>query len=227
MKYNNHLNYSKRKSFILKVRIVLVVLIVLVCAIGYVFYLKYFSDNAQNTEASTTSQKTTSYVAPSISIFKSPFFQFQASNTWVEVPTESTPNKFLYRSLRNGLIEHELTVYVNQIPSNLQPTRVLPVVTTNGTTLEKKDVSEPCGSALSKDAQIKDVQTVSVKGVTFTCYGKISAYNVIVGRVGGDTNVTLRRPDNTTAVYGIYYRDLRATQGSIEIDQIVSTFQTR
>lgn len=230
MKYNNHLNYRDRRRLILKLRIIYLVLGLLIIGGAVIFYFKFVKDNVVNDHA--VSGETKSIVAPTITTFKSQFFQFQANNSWVEVPKESTANKFVYRSYNKTLVEHELVVFVNQVPNpmDFKSDRVLPVEITNtvGQTskLSPTNISDPCGVALKKDGQYPDVQSVTYKGVNFTCFGKISEYNVIVGQNNGGTSMTMRRADNTTAVYTIQYKDLRAINGPSEIMQITNSFQS-
>lgn len=230
VKYNNHLNYRDRRRLLIKLRIVYSFLALAIIGGGLAFYFLYVKE--QNPNDNSISATTNSVVAPKISLFKSPYFQFQANNSWKEVTSESTTNKFVYRSYNNTLLEHELVVYVNQIPNpeDFKSTRVLPVsvVSSGGQTshFSMTQVSDPCTSALNPAVKPPDVQNVTFKNVNFMCYGKINEYNVLVGLIGGNTNLTMKRADGSTAVYTIQYKDLRAINGPTEINQIVSSFQS-
>lgn len=230
MKYDNHLNYRDRKRLLLKLRIFLVFLAIVLVGVATFFYIDYRKSNNQNADESTTSRVTNSVVTSKISVFKSPYFQFQASENWREVPAESNSNKFLYRSFRSNLLEHELTVYVNQIPSDIKPTRVLPVEINNSntpSTLKAGVVSDHCVDSLSAEGKKIEVEQVILSKVSFSCYGAFNQYNVVIGQIEGTTSLNMVRPDRTTAVYSIFYKDLRAVNSSTEINQIISTFQTR
>lgn len=230
MKYNNHLNYRDRRRLLIKLRIIYAFLALVLIVGGIAFYFLYAKDQFVNDK--TISSTTNSVVAPKISLFKSPYFQFQANNAWREVTAESTANKFVYRSYNNTLLEHELVVYVNQIPdaNEFKSNRVLPVsvVSADGQTshFSMTQVSDSCGSALNPAIKPPDVQAVTFKNVSFLCFGKISEYNVLVGLSGGNTNITMKRTDGSTAVYTIQYKDLRAINSPTEINQIISSFQT-
>lgn len=227
MKYNSHLNYKKRKRFLLKVRLALGLILVVLIAGGVLFYLKYVREENPNTVERTTSETTTSVVAPSISIFKTPYYQFQASNDWVEVPNESNANKFVYRSLRSSLIENELIIYVNQIPANLEANRVLPVTLKNDNTeLQPLTVSDHCLKAIGGNPTI-NTSDIVLNGVRFKCDSDSTNYTVMVGLKDGDTVLKMIRPDGTQASYTIYYTNLRALPESSALTGIVSTFQTR
>lgn len=227
MKYNSHLNYKERKRFILKVRLVLSLFLVVMIAGSLLFYLQYVREDNPNTPESTTSETTTSIVAPSVSIFKTPYFQFQAPNSWVEVPNESSASKFVYRSLRSNLIEHELVIYASQIPANLESNRVLPVLfKTNNTELEPLTVSDHCLKAIGGNPSINSADIV-LNGVRIKCDSDSTNYTVLVGLKDDDTVLNMIRPDGTSSGYAIYYTNLRASPDAIELSQIVETFQTR
>lgn len=227
MKYNNHLNYMKRKRFILKVRIVLVLILVLIIGAGTLFYFKYIKSTNPNTQEKTTSEITSSVIAPSINIFRSPFFQFQADKNWVEIPNESNPNKFVYRSLRENLIEHELTIYIDQVPANLATTHVLAVSPTDSKSrLAIGDISDTCvkivpsnNPSIYYQAKLLDIQ--------FNCDVTNSVYSVAAGEKGGGTLLSLIRPNGTQAKYTFIYKNLKAESDYVKLSEILSTFQTR
>lgn len=225
MKYNNHLNYEDRRHFIFKVRLTIACITILALLVGAYAYFTVMVQRDANTEQTTTSQQTSSYFAPSVNIFRSPYFQFQASNTWAEVPTESTPNKFVYRSLRSSLIEHELTIYVNQIPADVKANHVLPVNLKSGGELLPILVSEHCSKAVTTpSSQPKEVLMDRVK---FLCHSDSTNYTVLVGLVDGSTTLQLPRPDGSTANYAILYSNLKATPDASQLTQIADSFQTR
>ena len=227
MKYNNHLNYRKRRSFLIKVRLVLFLLFVVICAGILMFYLKYVREENVNTPNKTTSEATVSVVAPSINIFKSPYFQFQAPNNWVEVPNESTPTKFVYRGLRSSLIEHELVIYVNQIPANISANRVYAALFKNDNTeLDPLTISDHCIKATNNVSTMEDKE-ILFNGVKMPCDSDSRNFTVLAGLQGDDTTLNMIRPDGTTASYAILYTNLRAVPDATEMKKIIETFQTR
>lgn len=188
-------------------------------------YYSVVNRQSLNTETTSTSQETSGYFAPSVKIFRSSFFQFQADNTWVEVPAESTASKFVYRSLRANLIEHDLTIYVNSMPSVLVSNRVLPVNLKSGPELLPISTSDHC----VKVAGGPNAGTVKVllDNVSMLCDADSTNYTVLVGLANGTTVLDLLRPDGTTAQYAILYSNLRATPEASQLMQIVNSFQTR
>ncbi len=225
MKYNQQLNYQKRKRFILRVKILALLLIIPPIAVSVYLYFSAVNRQNSNTPQSTTSQETSGYFASTVQVFRSAYFQFQADKTWAEVPAESTPTKFVYRSLRATLVEHDLTIYVNDIPANLTANRVLPSNIKTGSELLPIAVSEHCLKA-AKVSTAEDREIV-VDNVRLRCNADSTNYTVLVGQSGGSTVLNLLRPDGKTAKYSILYSNLRATPDASQIMDIVSSFQTR
>ncbi len=227
MKYNNHLNYRDRKRVLLKLRIVFVIIALIFLGVAGFFYNDYLRDRKLNTEESKTSNKATSFIAPSIKIFKTPYFQFQTSNNWLEVPNESNQHKFVYRSLRNSLIEHELTIYAEQIPANLESNRIVPAsLKNNSSELELSDVSDHCLKILNGQTSQQPIDAV-FKEVRFKCDADSTNYTAMLGLIGGDTAISMLRPDGTLVKYSFYYTNLRAIQDANELIQVLKSFQTR
>lgn len=225
MKYNNHLNYQDRKHFLFKVRLIIISILSLAIMTGAYIYFNLMLQREANTEGSTTSQQTSSYFAPTVNIFRSPYFQFQANNSWAEVPSESTSSKYVYRSLRSNLIEHELVIYVNQIPANLSANHILPVNLKSGGELLPMSVSEHCSKAMvTPSSQSREVLMDRVK---FLCHSDSTTYTVLVGQADGNSSLNLLRPDNATTSYSILYTNLKANPESAQLMQIIESFQTR
>lgn len=225
MKYNRQLNYQKRQRFLLKVKLVVGFFLLLVVVAAVLGYYAIVTTRNANTDTTSTSGETSGYFAPTVKIFRSPYFQFQANNTWVEVPAESTATKFVYRSLRANLIENELTIYVNDIPATLAANRVLPVNIKDSLEIVPSSVSEHCLKAAgSPSSQDKPVTQDRVK---YLCDSDSTNYTVLVGLIEGSSTLNLMRPDNTRANYAIHYSNLKATPDSVQLTQIIDSFQTR
>ena len=225
MRYNQQLNYERRSRFIFRVRMFFVVLFILLISGGAYAYYSTVSVEQSNTESATTSEQTSGYFAPTVNVFRSPYFQFQANSTWAEVAAESTPTKYVYRSLRSNLIEHELTIYVNQVPADLAANRVLPANVKADSELLPITVSEHCIKA-SGGPQARPSEVV-LERVKLLCRSDSTNYTVLTGIVDGSTAMSLLRPDGSRATYAISYSNLRATPDAAQLVQIVDSFQTR
>lgn len=225
MKYNQQLNYQRRKRFLFRVRIFLLLLLIAAIATGTYTYYAVVSRQSSNTQSTTTSQETSGYFASSIQIFRSPYFQFQADKTWAEVPTESTSSKFVYRSLRANLVEHDLTIYVNEVPPALAATRVLPVNLKGDSEFLPLTVSDHCLKAAG--ASTATDREITLDNVRMLCNSDSTNYTVMIGHAGGSTVLNLLRPDGTSAKYSILYNNLKATPDASQIIQIASSFQAR
>lgn len=174
-----------------------------------------------------TSAVQTSVQAPSIIVFRTPYFQFQAGKTWTEVAKETTDNKFVYRALKGPIVEHDLTIYVNPSIQQLDATRIQPVEPQpDGTLKVTEGISDHCDTTLPAGNKDRE-QVMNLKGVTFMCDADDTIYDVLVGKVKGTPFMDLIRPDGSTARYVISYRDLTASPSGRELREIVRSFQTR
>lgn len=226
MKYNSHLNYKKRKRFIFTVRLLIVVFLVFIVAGSAYVYFKYFSEDSSQNQTAITAPKTTT-IASTISVYRTPYFQFQGRNSWAEVENLSGNDKYVYRNIKSNLIQAELTIYLRQIPANIEANRVIPVTfNTEKSRITPESVSDHCVKALNNKSSIQ-AETVVVSGVKMLCDSDSVNYDVLVGEVGGDTVLNMIRPDGTPIVYAIYYNDLTASPNTNELMEILSSFQTR
>lgn len=173
-----------------------------------------------------TSRPTTTVVTEPISVFRSPYYQFESSDTWEEINTESA-NEFRYRSNREQITEHDLYIIVNPQPIDLRrarATRVFVVEPTDGRLNPVEGISDSCAKA---GKNIKDNDQVRFADTTFTCVAGGALFDVLVSEKGGTPLITMQRPDGPPVSFLIYYRDLRATPNGRELEQILDTFQTR
>lgn len=227
MKYNNHLNYGNRKKLLLRLRIIYAMIALFLFVAVIYFFVGYLHDQKTASNQSSESEKTSSFIAPSINIFKTPFYQFQAPKSWSEIPNESNSSRFVYRSIKSNLIGQELDIYVDQIPANLEATRVLPANFVSGNTgLNPTIVSEHCIKALNGQSSSAPVD-VNFMGVKFRCDSDNTNYSVLVGQVGDDSVLNMIRPEGTKVAYTIYYTNLGSIPDSSELIQMIKSFQTR
>lgn len=224
MRYHQHLDYRRKKRIHRRRKVFATIIILLAIGIAVYFAIENFKAENFNSEEQTTSAATSSYIAPNIQVFLSPYFQFQTNRSWSEDPGSSAGNRYTYRSMRGNLLEHTLIIYVNSAPDDIKVTRVL-VSTMNGNRgLKAEKISDHCGKS---NKSVKSGLNTVLDQVTFKCFPDDTRFNVLVGMFGGTTNITLPRPDGSTAVYTIYYSNVTVTPDASQITDIVNSFQTR
>jgi hypothetical protein len=174
-----------------------------------------------------TSSVQTLVQAPSIRVFRTPYFQFQTGNSWAEDAKETTENVFVYRSYKGPLIEHDLYIYINPPVEQFDATRIQPVSPKEDGTFEVVEgISDHCDNILPEGNKDRE-QVVTFKEVKFMCDADDTIYDVLVGKAGGTPYMDLVRPSGTMARYVIKYRDLTAEPTGRELKEIVRSFQTR
>ena len=225
-RYYHSTSYHHQRRFIKKIRKLLVGILIVLLLGGAVVLIDSLRTNEKATQPSANTQVTTTTVAPSVKIFRSSHFQFQAPKSWVEIAGETTQQKFVYRSFQGSLIQQELNIYLNPTDIPQEPNYVLPVTLQDNDRLQPNDVSEHCGKGVPAAAP-KDPQKITFAEVSFTCSPDSRGYVVIVGEKNGDTMLQLSRPDGTTTDYLIVYRNVTATPDARELVEIIESFQTR
>lgn len=227
MQYHHNFNDRKRRRFIHRIEFFIGLAILLIISVGIFLLVTATRDENINQPDQASSSSTTGYYAANVQIFRTPYFQFQSDKTWSEATNESKDGKYVYRSLRNGLIKHEFVVYTGKsIPATKPVTRVMPVTIATENTLKANTISEHCNNALPV-GQKGGIKTVTYQNVTFDCFGDNTQYNVIVGQIGGTPKLNLLRPDGAKETYVIYYSNVTANPESSQLQQIIASFQTR
>ncbi|MDZ7744726.1 MAG: hypothetical protein U5K77_03130 [Candidatus Saccharibacteria bacterium] len=222
--YAEHKPHKRKLRLLLKTTVVTALVLVLI-AVGW-FLVPLFEQ--QEPEPVTSDLQISSEVSP-LTVFRSAYFQFQASDKWVEDAKASSDDFYMYRAYRGRLIEHDLQVYVNPTPAEMARLRASRVVAVNptkdGLLNAKNGISDHCGESI--EDQNKSPRTITFSGVTFTCLVDGVIFDVLAGEDGGEPLITLQRPDNGEAQYVLYYRDLRANPDGKEFEEIINTFQSR
>jgi hypothetical protein len=159
-------------------------------------------------------------------VFKTEYFQFQTDKKWTFMPKESTSTKFIYRKYNKTLLEHQLTIKVNNDEPLIESTHVLPAtITTNGT-FQLKALSDHCKTAKSIDKTKNPVQVVHAK-VNMMCKWDSSNFVAVVGLEGGSSKLTMKRTNGQIANYTITYNNVKFSPDGSELMQLLESFQTR
>lgn len=226
MKYHHQISLHRRRKYLKRVYIFFIILAVIAGLIVLAIRVDSYLRNSANTQEATTTEQKSTYFTSGNKIFTTDYFYFQAPKNWVEISSESTDAKFVYRGLNDPIVDDELIIYVNDIPGNLSATRLLPVnLRAGGQELSSGSLSDHCKEASSDDNI--DEKVVTYKKVTLNCDIDNTQFNVLVGEVGGSTRVTLNRPDGSSADYSILYRNVEAVADASDLVQIMQSFQTR
>ena len=179
-----------------------------------------------------TSQPTFSSVqGAAVNLFRTEYFQFQADNNWKEIPNETTKGRYVYRSYKGPLVEHDIVIEVNSSKDealpNIRTNHVMPVeIDSTGKFNIISGAGEHCKVLLPKGTPNLGL-IVTQKQVTFPCSPDSVLYEAKLGVVGGTTKMQMPRPDGTRATYVITYRNLKFTPDDSMLRNIVETFQTR
>lgn len=226
-RYYHGSSYHQQRRYIKKVKRLIIALLVILLLVGLVLFVDARKETKQAATPSTPTQETSVSYVPSSQIFRTQYFQFQPDKSWKQLQNESTGNRFVYRSFRGTLVEHELTIYINEAAANLpEAAHVLPVEPGPNNQLVAGKVSDNCRKAVSPNNKQTSVM-VTFSDVRFLCHPDSNNYMVTVGLKNGEAPMKLKRAAGSTATYGIIYRNVTANPDAYELQHILNTFQTR
>jgi len=176
------------------------------------------------------SQETRSTVkSTTVSSFRSPYFQFQASEDWALVTNESTDDTFVYIKNTGELITQKLVVYINR---DVEPrerdfkiTNVLPVeVNPLGSSLILGEVSDHCNESFPNDGN-RTPRRIEHENVEFVCNPDSQQYNILVGELDGNEQLNVVTEEGKEIALTIVYSDLTAYPRPGDIENILTSFR--
>lgn len=220
---NRPLHAAHRRRYRRRSLLFVVVLLVFSAATAFVIYDLYHLKNQNNKKPVGVTYRQ-NIAGPQV--FTSSYFQFSDTSKWVYAPNDSTATKLTYLLYISGLPAHSLTVYVNQTPlqDDLAVTRTLPVQIDNNNSFTLGSISVPCGS-LYQASDLKRVRLISLSGTSMLCVPDSPQFSVVVGRIGGDYSLPLKRSDGEVAQYIIVYRNLTIDPDPTPFLRIMKTFK--
>ncbi|CAN5383500.1 hypothetical protein BH10PAT3_BH10PAT3_2650 [soil metagenome] len=220
--YQYDVSISRQKKFIRRFKKFLLILIVIVSiAAGIVVFDSVHQNIKSDTQVGKSS---TTIYRPTIREFDAPYFTFTSPVSWVNLPGESTEQKFVYQGGTGKMLQQQLDIYINTPPKDLSGTYVLPVRVTDGSNnIIPTEVSDHCNTASALKKASGPV-TVKIMGVSMQCQLDSANYIVIVGEKGGDAGIKLKRNDGSTATYYFVYRSSSVPPDTRPLVSIISNF---
>jgi hypothetical protein len=234
-KHNDSLHNHKKLAYRARRVAVVMIIIIAVCVliIGVDWLITKF-----NSDSTTTSLESNATVqSANINVFQTPYFRFQANESWREVTDElnlkngDTSNQYLYRYFDKNFIEHELWVTVNlatdykyeryNIPTRVQPIRI----ESDKSLAVINSVSDPCLSVIPPEDKSKDQRVVVQNEVEYFCDPGINQYTVTVGVPGATNKMPIVSNSGQTNTITITYRNVTAYPETSELNNILSTFK--
>ncbi len=212
--------YSELRRYVLIVS----ALVVVIGGIGYFIYSSLHGSKVQKIPISSVQQ---TVVSDNQSTFTGPYFQFRDTGKWVLDKKDSTDQMFIYDKYNGQVLEHVLTIYVNQvpIPLNLEVPRVLPVRIVNDNSLQVTGVSDPCGNQYAT-GELHRVKELTINGAGMLCDPDSPQYKVVVSEIGGDYRLNLKTSKGTPVQFVITYLDDGLDPQPDSLLNVASSFQT-
>jgi len=207
----------------------LVVVFGLATGVG-VIGLDWFRNQRSESNTVVSTENTTAVQSVNVSVYRSEYFQFQASEEWRSVASESSEDKFVYVKNDDFLITQRLVVYVNRPDSlrnaDMKITNVAPVVVRGNriTPIAPKYVSEHCAESWP-EGTLRDPARITHDNVSFVCAPDANQYNIAIGEDGGSDAIPFIMSDGREINITMVYSDLTAYPGSGDLFQLLKGFE--
>lgn len=219
-RYQYDVSISRQKRFIRRFKKLILICVGIIIVIGVVVVLDSFRQSKSHNQTGPVIVTT---LAPSIHKFSTPYFSFTAPSSWINISNESAANKFVYRSFRGKLVEQELKIFVNDMAVDLTATRVLPVKIYDDKSLLAGEVSEHC-STYTNIKTANGPVIINAGQTKFLCQLDGTNFLVVLGEIGGDTTIRLKRSDGSYATYNFMYRSSTTPTNTVGLIDIIKSF---
>jgi hypothetical protein len=205
----------------------LLITFIFLVGISVVSYFIYYGLHKQSVKPVTSGVENTEITGNKVATINDNF-QFEDTGSWVLDKNNSTATKFTYHKFRKSVLEHELVIYMNQvpIPLYLAAPRVLPVHIVNNNSLQITNVSSPCVSQYAK-GELHKVKELEVNNATMLCDPDSPQYFVVVSEINGNYQLHLKRPNGSPVQFVITYKDTGLSPQPDSILNVASSFRTR
>lgn len=196
--------------------------VMVLAVIGYIIY-DGLTAQTQITETEAATQTLGENVDRKV--FDEPTYRLTTNSSWREIESrENSANAVRYQSMVDGLVKRELTIYINDRPSELPVTYVYPVEVA-GDSITPLAVSPKCDLLQSDKKNRTDIE-LSWAGVKFLCDPDLKAFVAAASHneTGYDINV---KGKTTDARYTFVYRDLESVPQPGEFQELLRDFQAK
>lgn len=223
--YHYDVSLSRQKKFIRQFKIFLLASFTILLVTGIIIG---FDSYHQSIKGNTgVGQPLLTVVKPSIREFDTAYFSFASPTSWINLPDQTTTQKFTYQGGKGKMLQQRLDIYINNLPKDLYGTRALPIrIDSASNRIIPTEVTEHCNSASTLKKASAPVR-VTISEVSMPCQLDSANYIVIVAEKGGDESIKLKRTDGSTVKYYFVYRSSSVPPDTQPLIDIISSFTSK
>ena len=230
MAFKHHVNTHRKSNQARRIKNAMLFLAVLVLLATAGIGVDWFLNRVSTSNTIVTNETTSSVQASSVSVYRSPYFQFQAPDQWVAQVNLTSENKYTYVRNNESVVDQRLVVYVNRPEVNrdadLKITRALPIsANVSGLFEEVGKVSSHCDESWP-DGLKRNPRRIVHEDMSFVCSIGSTQYNVVLAEKGGDENIDVISQDGSDVSLTIVFSNLTAYPSPGDLYIIAESFST-
>ncbi len=230
MAYHHSDNVHRHKKWEKRVRLTAYTFTALTLIVGVIAGVDYVINALRHSDTVVTTTVTSSVRAANINLLRTKYFQFQASDDWIQATNFTDANKTVFYKKHKTLVTERLIVFRGRKALNQEAdmpfTYVLPVnIVAKGTKLQSVGkISEHCGNNWPDTIKNSEGRVV-VDGVSIFCNKSSKQYNVVIGILGGDEELQFNTTLNEDKTLTMVYSNLTAYPTAGDIYDIINSFE--
>ncbi len=227
--YSHHVNNFHRSQIAKRLKWLSFLIIILVGISGAVIGVDWTLNKLSTSNTVISTENTTSVQSASISLYRTPYFQFQAPDDWVAVAAQTSEKRFVFvKDDDKNSITQQITVMIDRPYSmneaDMSLTNTIAVnINNSGGFSDISEVSRHCKESWPPGAT-RNPTRITHADVSFVCSPDSYAYNVVVGSYGGSEILEMTRLDGNALKITIIFSNLTAYPGSGDLQSILSSF---
>lgn len=228
MAYKHNDALHKHQKRVRRLRIFTLIFVMIIGIGSIVVAVDWILNNISNTETVVSSENTKSVQAANISVFRTEYFSFQATDDWVLIDQQSSDNVFTYLKNADSTVDQRMVFYVN-LPEttrvNQNISRLLPIeISSSGDFIPIGSVSDHCDTSWPTDLK-RNPNRIEHQGISMECTPNTQEYNIILGQYEKSDRIEVTRSSGESMTLTIVYSDLTAYPTPGDLYNIVSSLR--
>ena len=176
-------------------------IVIIVAAAVYLWQQSIVKQTPQQSQSTSLG----AYIGNPKKTISNEVFSFESAKNWqVSQENSSFPNRYVFFSQKNGLIDYELTITFDNFLQS-KPTNYIAAVSLEQNRLKVLGISPRCTDVIPKVGVI--TRAANFKGAKFICDAQGSKELYMASLVGGSYSITMKNVRGKPVIVNLMFED--------------------